>query len=178
MVIDISTVAQRIDCTEGFCHGTSDAQRAAPCVIGILNNCRAAGVQDGGNVALQVGGIVVVRTVVGDGHGSSGYVVGKVQGINAHGLLAQTADVVDVIVGSCTICPLRSQAVCVVGVRPGGTAIGHGSQLAAMLPGIGPCTVGKRIADLVMGNGPSAVFRQKVTPGRIAVGVAVAVPGI
>ena len=133
--------------TQSGSHGTGGSQDLAPCVIGILDNRSTAGIQDGGNVALNIGGIVVVRTVVGDGHGGTGCVVGKVQGIAAHGHLAQTAAVIDVVIGSGTVGPLGSQAVCVVGVRPGGAAIGHGSQLTAMLPSVGPGAVGQHVAD-------------------------------
>ena len=87
-VVYIAAVAQRIVCAQSGCHGTGGRQDLAPCVIGILDNRSAAGVQDGGNVTLQIGGIVVVRAVVGDRHGSTGCVVGKVQGVAAHGHLA------------------------------------------------------------------------------------------
>lgn len=122
--------------TQSRCHGACGGQDLAPCVIGILDNCRATGVQDGGNVALNIGGIVVVRPVVGDGHGSAGCIIGKVQSIAAHSHLAQAAAVVNVVVSSGTVGPLSSQAVRIIGVRPGGAAIGHGGQFTAMLPGM------------------------------------------
>lgn len=40
----------------------------------------------------------------------------------------------------------------VVGKGPAGTAIGQGSQLTAMLPGVGPGTIGQHIANGITGN--------------------------
>ena len=167
VVIDVATVAKRVMDTEGIGHGAGSSQRPAPCVIGILDNCSATGVQDGGNIALNIGGIVVVRTVVGDGHGGAGCIVGKVQGIVAHGHLTQAATVIDVVIGSGTVGPLGSQTVCVVGVRPGGTAIGHGSQFTAMLPGVGPGAVGQHVANGIAGNGLAVVAGQQIAPSTI-----------
>lgn len=167
LVIHISAVAQGVMGSKGTCKCASGGQDVALCVIGILDNRSAAGIQDGSNVTLQVGGIVVVRAVVGNRHGSAGCVIGKVQGIAAHGHLAQAAAVVDVVIGSGTVGSLGSQAVRIVGVRPGGAAIGHGRQLTAMLPGIGPCAVGQHIANGVTGNGLAVVAGQQITPGTI-----------
>ena len=153
--------------TQGGSHGTGGSQDLTPCVIGILDNCSTAGIQDGSNVALYIGCIVVVRTVVGDGHGGGGCIVGKVQSIATHGHLAQAAAVIDVVIGSGTVGPLGSQAVCVVGVRPGGAAIGHGSQLTAMLPGIGPGAVRQHVANGITGNGLAVVPGQQIAPSAI-----------
>ena len=150
--------------TQSRCHGTGGGQDLAPCVVGILDNCSTAAVQDSGNVALNIGGIVVVRTVIGDGHGGTGCIVGKVQGIVAHSHLAQAAPVIDVVIGSGTVGPLGSQTVCVVGVRPSGAAIGHGSQLTAMLPGVGPGSVRQHIANGVTFNGIAIISGQQIAP--------------
>lgn len=171
LVIDISTVAQRIVSTQSGCHRTGGRQDLAPCVISILNNCRAAGIQDGSNVALYIGGIVVVRAVVGDRQRRSRCVVGKVQGVAAHGHLAQTTAVVDIVIGGGTVGPLGSQTVCIVGIRPGGAAIGHRCQLTAMLPGICPGAVRQHVANGITGNGLAVVASQQITPCGITIGV-------
>lgn len=137
----------------------------------ILDNCRAADVQNSGNVALNIGGRVVIRTIVGNGHGRSGRIIGKVQGVADHGHLAQAAAVVDVVIGSGTVGPTGPQAICIVSKGPGGGTIGHRCQLTAMLPGVGPSAVGKHIADGVAGNGLAIVARQLIAPTGVAVGV-------
>ena len=50
----------------------------------------------------------------------------------------------------------------------------HGRQLAAMLPGIGPCAVGQGIAYGVVGDGLPIERRQQVRPIGIAVGIGAA----
>lgn len=107
-VVDISTVTQRVMGTEGGSHGAGRAKELAPCVIGVLDNRCAAGIQNGGNITLNIGGIVVVGTVVGDGQGSAGRVIGKVQGIAAYGHLAQAAAVIDIAISSRAVGPLGS----------------------------------------------------------------------
>ena len=66
---------------------------------------------------------------------------------------------------------LGTQAVGVVLVAPGGGAVGHACQLTA-IPGVSPCAVVQRIADLVMGDGHAVVSRQQVAPGAVSIGVA------
>ena len=85
--------------------------------------------------------------------------------------MAQAAAVVNVAVGSGTVGSLCPQTVGIVGHAPCGGAIGHGCQFSAMLPGICPCTVRKRIADGVIGNGLAVIACQQVAPVRITVGI-------
>ena len=44
-------------------------------------------------------------------------------------------------------------AIGIVAVGDAAAALAHGRQLAAMLPGVGPCAVGQRIAYGVVGDG-------------------------
>lgn len=137
----------------------------------ILDNCRAAGIQDGGHIALNIGGIIVIRAVVGNGHGRSGCVIGKVQGVTAHGHLAQTTAVIDIVISDRVVGSLGSQPVCIVGIDPSRAAIGHRYQLTAMLPSIRPRAVTERIADLVIGDGLAVISGQQVTPAGIAISI-------
>ena len=62
-------------------------------------------------------------------------------------------------------------AVGVVAVGDAAPGLAHGRQLAAMLPGIGPCAVGQGVAYGVVGDGLPVERRQQVRPISVAVGV-------
>ena len=62
-------------------------------------------------------------------------------------------------------------AVGVVAVGDAAAALAHGRQLAAMLPGIGPCAVGQGIAYGVVGDGLPIERRQQVRPIGVAVSI-------
>lgn len=113
----------------------------------------------------------VPTSCLGYQHRGSAGIVGKVQGVAANGHLAQAAAIVNVVVGRGTIGPLGSQAVRVIGVRPGGGAVGHGHQFPAMLPDVGPGAVGEHIANGIAGNRLAVVACQQVAPGGIAIGI-------
>ena len=53
----------------------------SPCIVGVGNNGCACVVQNGGNVTLEVGGVVIGSAVVGDSLGCAGRVVGEIQGV-------------------------------------------------------------------------------------------------
>ena len=173
MVIDISTVTQGVGFTEGGCHGTGGCQDIAPGIVGVLDDRCAAGIQDGGNVTLDVRHIVVVRTIVGNRHGCAGCVISKVQRVTAHGHSAQAAAVVNVAVGSGTVGTLCPQTIGIIGHAPCGGTVGHGCQFSSMLPGIGPGAVRKRIADGIMGNGLAVITRQQIAPSTVAIDIGV-----
>lgn len=170
-IVYIATVAQGGMNTESICHAAGGSQDLAPSVVGILNNCRAAGIQNGSHIALNVGGIVVVRTIVGDGHGRSGRIIGKVQGVTAHGHLAQATAIIDIAISGRAVGSLGSKPVCVVRIGPSRATIRHRCQLTTMLPGVGPSAITERIADLVIGDGFAVISGQQITPAGIAVGV-------
>ena len=62
-------------------------------------------------------------------------------------------------------------AVGVVAIGDAAAALAHGRQLAAMLPGVGPCAVGQGIAYGVVGDGLPIERRQQVRPIGVAVGI-------
>ena len=70
-------------------------------------------------------------------------------------------------------CLENALAIGIVAVGDAAAALAHGRQLAAMLPGIGPCAVGQRIAYGVVGDGLPIERRQQVRP----ISVAAAAPG-
>ena len=65
-------------------------------------------------------------------------------------------------------------AVGIVAVGDAAAGLAHGRQLAAVLPGIGPCAVGQGIAYGVVGNGLPIERRQQVRPIGVAVGIGAA----
>ena len=62
-------------------------------------------------------------------------------------------------------------AVGIVAVGDAAAALAHGRQLAAVLPGVGPCAVGQGIAYGVVGDGLPIERRQQVRPIGVAVGI-------
>ena len=65
-------------------------------------------------------------------------------------------------------------AVGIVAVGDAAAGLAHGRQLAAVLPGIGPCAVGQGIAYGVVGDGFPVIRRQQVRPISVAVGIGAA----
>ena len=65
-------------------------------------------------------------------------------------------------------------AVGVVAIGDAAAALAHGRQLAAVLPGIGPCAVGQGVAYGVVGDGLPIERRQQVRPISVAVGIGAA----
>ena len=53
----------------------------APCVVGVGNDGCACAVQNSGDVALEIGCVVIGSAVVGDGLGCSAGIVGEIQGV-------------------------------------------------------------------------------------------------
>ena len=98
-VVDIAAVAQGVMGTEGGSKVTGGGKRPAPGIVGVADHCRAAAVEDGGYIALQVNGIVVGCAVVGDGYRCAGSVVAEVQRIAANGHAAEAATVIHIAVG-------------------------------------------------------------------------------
>ncbi len=86
--------------SEGRRHGAGGGQELAPSVVRIFYNLCSTAVKDGNDVALDVCDVIIIGTVIGHRHGRAVGIVGKVQGVAAHGHLAQTAAVIDVAVCS------------------------------------------------------------------------------
>ena len=63
-VVDVSAVAQGVLCAEGCCQRAGGGQRIAPCVVGVVHDARAAGIDETGHVALCVLDVEVLRAVV------------------------------------------------------------------------------------------------------------------
>ena len=98
----------------------------------------------------------------------------KMQLVAAPCHLRQLVAQVRVVVRCAVDCLENALAIGIVAVGDAAAALAHGRQLAAMLPGIGPCAVGQRIAYGVVGDGLPIERRQQVRPISVAVGIGAA----
>ena len=116
-----------------------------------------------------------------DGHGRTPGVIGVGHHLGAAGV-HKTGDIalsifqleIPVAVVRCAVDRLgNALAVGIVAVGDAAAALAHGRQLAAMLPGIRPRSIGQGIAYGVVGDGLPIERRQQVRP----IGIAAAAPG-
>ena len=98
----------------------------------------------------------------------------KVQLVAAPCHLRQSVAQVGIIVRRAVDRLGNALAVGIVTVGDAATGCAHGRQLTAVLPGVGPCAVGQRIAYGVVGNGFPVIRRQQVPPIGVAVGIGAA----
>lgn len=115
---------------------------------------------------MQISDIVVDSSVIVHKQWTGG-IATKTQGVAADGHLRQLAVIVDIAVSSGTVGPLGPHAVGVVDEVPGCVAAGHFFQFPAMLPGVGPGTIGERIADVVVSDGLAVEGSQQIIGRRI-----------
>ena len=97
----------------------------------------------------------------------------KMQLVAAPCHLRQLVAQVGVIVRRAVDCLGNALAIGIVAVGDAAAALAHRRQLAAVLPGVGPCAVVQGIAYGVVGDGLPVERRQQVRP----ISVAAAAPG-
>ena len=114
-VVDVAAVAQGVQVAQGVGEDAGGGVGVAPGIVGIVDQAVAYGVGDGDHVALNVGDVVIHRSVVGQGEGLSVRVVGKVQRVAATGHPGKLPAVIDVAVGIGAVGALCSHAVGIVG---------------------------------------------------------------
>ena len=171
-VIDIPAIAERIVLSDIVHMGAVMIQHIAPCVVDISHNRVPVAVHDLNHIALRILDVQICGPVVRHGRRANG-VVGKMQLVAAPCHLRQLVAQVRVAV-RCTVgCLGNALAVGIVAVGDAAAALAHGRQLAAVLPGVGPCAVGQGIAYGVVGDGLPIERRQQVRP----ISVAAAAPG-
>ena len=107
-VVNVPTIAKRIDCTKGACHTTGSGLNVAPSVVSVLYDGCTNTVKNADDIALDIGDVVVGSAVVGHRHGGARSIVSEVQRIVTYGHLAQLVTVVDVAVGGAAIGSLGS----------------------------------------------------------------------
>ena len=93
--------------------------------------------------------------------------------VAAPGHLRQLIAQVREVVRRAVDCLGNALAIGIVAVGDAAAALAHRRQLAAVLPGVGPCAVGQGIAYGVVGDGLPVICCQQVRP----ISVAAAAPG-
>ena len=95
----------------------------------------------------------------------------KVQLVAAPGHLRQLIAQVREVVRRAVDCLGNALAIGIVAVGDAAAALAHRRQLAAVLPGVGPCAVGQGIAYGIVGDGFPVICCQQVRPISVAVGI-------
>ena len=139
-VVDVSAVAQWVLFAEGCGQRAGGGQQIAPCVVGVIHDARAAGIDKAGHVALRVLDVEVLRAVAVHGQ-RAGRIVGEVQLVATPRQLHQLVAQIMVIVRRAVDGFRDALAVGIVAVgdiRPG---LAHPRELAAVLPCVRPRAV-------------------------------------
>ena len=106
-------------------------------------------------------------------------VVGEVHPVAAPGQVRQGVAQIGVIIRRAVDRLGNAFSVGIVAVGDAAAALAHRRQLAAVLPGVGPCAVGQGIAYGVVGDGLPIERRQQVRPISVAVSIGAACcPGV
>ena len=172
LVIDIAPIAEGVLPAEGVGQRTGAGEGIAPGVIGVFDHDLAGIVGDGDNVALGIVKIEVLGAVEANGHGlavgiaADAHDIGAVKDVDELALGIGIAG--DYIVDGLG----EAEALLVIGKGDGGAVLGHGSQLAAALPGIGPGAVGDEVANGIVGAGLAGIGGEQVLPAK---GVVIAI---
>ena len=85
--------------------------------------------------------------------------------------LRQLVAQVGIVVRCAVDCLGNALAVGIIAVGDAAAALAHRRQLAAMLPGVGPCAVVQGVAYGIVGDGFPVERRQQVRPISVAVGI-------
>ena len=172
-VVDVPAIAQGIRGAEGGGHGAVGGQGRTPGVIGVGHHLGAAGVHKTGDIALGIFQVEIPVAVVRHGRGTQA-VVGEVHPVAAPGQVRQGVAQIGVIIRRAVDRLGNAFSVGIVAVGDAAAALAHGRQLAAVLPGVGPCAVGQGIAYGVVGDGLPIERRQQVRPISVAAGIGAA----
>ena len=171
-VVDISTIAQRVDiCQRARCGNDFPVG-----VIVVACDNVLAGVHNAHHVALEIGDVIVHRAVVLHGVGCTIGIIEEVNGIGSPGHAHQLTAGVVVAVGSAVHGLAGSQAAGIVSKAQAVGSIRSGCKAPAIGPGevpAGAVVVAGGVANGIVGNGFPVIGGQKVLPLRIPVGIGV-----
>ena len=171
-VIDVPAIAQGIRGAEGGSHGAVGGHGRAPGIVGVGHHLGAAGVHKTGDIAQGIFQVEILNAVIRHGRGTQA-VVGEVHPVAAPGQVRQGVAQIGIVVRRAVDGLGNALAIGIVAVGDAAAALAHGRQLAAMLPGIRPRSIGQGIAYGVVGDGLPIERRQQVRP----IGIAAAAPG-
>ena len=171
-VVVVAAVTQGVD----LCQGAGSGQDLAVGIVGVGRHDLLIAIQDGQNIALEVGDIVVGGTVVGQGVGMTALVIEEVQSVAAPGLPHQLTTGIEIAVGGVADFLGQPQTVGIVGEGERlATAVG-GDQSPSLFPGHcppGAVIVAGRIARVIVGDRLSIKGSEQILPDGVAVGVGV-----
>ena len=171
-VVDISTIAQRVDiCQRARCGNDFPVG-----VIVVACDNVLAGVHNAHHVALEIGDVIVHRAVVLHGVGCTIGIIEEVNGIGSPGHAHQLAAGVVVVVGSAVHGLAGSQSAGIIGEAQAVGSVGGRRQTSTVDPGKVPASaieVAGGVANGIIGNGFPVIGGQKVLPLRIPVGIGV-----
>ena len=172
LVVDVTPIAEGVLLAEGIGQGAGAGEEIAPGVIGVFDHDLAGIVGDGDNVALSIVEVEVLGAIEANGHGLAVGVAADAHDIGTVEDMDKLALGIG-IAGDYIVDGLReAEALLVIGKGDGSTVLGHGSQLAAALPGIGPGAVGGEVANGIVGAGLAAIGGEQILP---AEGVVIAI---
>ena len=171
-VVDISTIAQRVDiCQRARCGNDFPVG-----VIVVACDNVLAGVHNAHHVALEIGDVIVHRAVVLHGVGCTIGIIEEVNGIGSPGHAHQLTAGVVVAVGSAVHGLAGSQSAGIIGEAQAVGSVGGRRQTSTVDPGKVPASaieVAGGVANGIIGNGFPVIGGQKVLPLRIPVGIGV-----
>ena len=176
LIVDISTIAQRVD----VCQGAHSGDDFTIGIVVIACNNRAAGVYDVHYVTLEVGDVIVHRTIVLHGIGQAAGIVEEVNGIGSPGHAHQLTTGIVVAVSNAVHSLAGSQAAGIVGKTQAVASVGSGCKATAVGPGEvppGTIEVAGGIAYGGVDNRLPVKTGEQILPVGITVGVGVAVGG-
>ena len=171
-VIDVPAITQGIHSTQRGGHSAAGGHGRAPGIVGVGHHLGAAGVHKTGDIAQGIFQVEILNAVIRHGRGTQA-VVGEVHPVAAPGQVRQGVAQIGVIIRRAVDRLGNAFSVGIVAVGDAAAALAHGRQLAAMLPGIRPRSIGQGIAYGVVGDGLPSERRQQVRP----IGIAAAAPG-
>lgn len=141
-----------------------------PCIVLVTGYDSAAFVCNRNHIALQVCQIVIDR--VADFHGNRPVtVIYEIADDDASCHLNQLAAIIHICVSGTAVGLACPHPVGIVGVAPCGGTVGHGSQLSAVLPCVGPCAIRLGITNTVIGNGAPIIGGQQVAPRVVGIAI-------
>ena len=141
LVVYIPAVAQGVLCAQCAGHGAGGGGDVAPGVVDVIDDRCAAAVQNANHVALNIGDIIVICTVIIDRHGLTVNAIGEDQDIAAYCHLDKRRAVVGITVGGATAAALCAHPVHIVGIRPGGAILFYSCKPPAIVPSVGMSTI-------------------------------------
>jgi len=112
LVIDVATIAQRIECAEGRCHGAADRQNLAPGIVIIADHDVACQIHDDQDIALQGGDVIVRHSVPNYNDRRPGCVIDEGERIAANGHPGQLRTIVDILISGSAVGSRGSHLLC------------------------------------------------------------------